>query len=207
MGLSNDLKSVTVRRFAMAECWRVAAVLGGFSLLAALAGDAGRQWLRWDRTAIADGEVWRLVTGHLVHMNGSHFWLNAVGLILVWLLVGERFSTRAWAGVIVVTVAGIDLGLWFLDPQLQWYVGMSGLLHGLLMAGLVMGLPAERREALFIGTFVVAKLIFEQLAGSLPGSEMASGGPVIVNAHLYGAVSATIAAVIYSIRVRAARTI
>jgi len=207
MGLSNDSKSVTETRFAIAETWRVAAVLGGFCLLAALAGDAGRQWLRWDRSAIADGEIWRLVTGHLVHMNWSHFWLNAVGLVLVWLLVGERFSSRTWLGIIVVTIAGVNLGFWYLDPQLQWYVGMSGLLHGLLMAGLVMGLSSEARESLLIGAFVVAKLIFEQISGSLPGSEMASGGPVIVNAHLYGSVSATVAAVVYLIRVRAARTI
>ncbi len=207
MGLSNDLKSVMVRRFAMAGTWQVAAVLGGFSLLAALAGDAGRQWLRWDRGAIADGEIWRLVSGHLVHMNWSHFGLNAAGLILVWLLVGERFSSRNWVWIVVVTIAGTDLGFWFLDPQLQWYVGMSGLLHGLLMAGLVMGVLSEPRESLLIGAFVVAKLAFEQLSGSLPGSEMASGGPVIVNAHLYGSISATVVAIIYLIRVRAARTI
>ncbi|NOX70046.1 MAG: rhombosortase [Gammaproteobacteria bacterium] len=207
MGLSNDLKSVMVRRFAMAGTWRIAAVLGGFSLLAALAGDAGRQWLRWDRGAIADGEIWRLVSGHLVHMNWSHFGLNAAGLILVWLLVGERFSSRNWVWIVVVTIAGTDLGFWFLDPQLQWYVGMSGLLHGLLMAGLVMGVLSEPRESLLIGAFVVAKLAFEQLSGSLPGSEMASGGPVIVNAHLYGSISATVVAIIYLIRVRAARTI
>jgi len=207
MGLSNDSKSVTETRFALAETWRVAAILGGICLFTALAGDAGRQWLRWDRSAIADGEIWRLVTGHLVHMNWSHFWLNAIGLMLVWLLVGERFSSRSWLGIIAVIIAGTDLGFWFLDSQLQWYVGMSGLLHGLLMAGLVMGLRSAPRESLLIVAFVVAKLIFEQISGSLPGSEMASGGPVIVNAHLYGSVSATIAAVVYWIRVRAARAI
>lgn len=207
MGLSDDSKSPTVTRFRIAETWRVAAVLGVFCLLAALAGDAGREWLRWDRSGIAEGEIWRMVTGHLVHMNWSHFWLNAVGLLLVWLLVGERFSPRGWIWIIVVTIAGTDLGFWFLDPELQWYVGMSGLLHGLLMAGLIMGLQSDARESLLIGAFVVAKLIFEQLSGSLPGSEVASGGPVIVNAHLYGSIAASLAAAVYLIRVRAARPI
>lgn len=207
MGLSHASKSPTVTRFHRAETWRVAAVLGSLCLLAAFAGDAGREWLRWDRAAIADGEIWRLLTGHLVHMNKSHFWLNAVGLVLVWLLVGERFSCRGWLWIIAVALAGTDLGFWFLDPQLQWYVGMSGLLHGLLVAGLIMGLQSDRRESLLIGAFVIAKLIFEQLSGSLPGSEMASGGPVIVNAHLYGSISAALAAAVYRIRVRAARAI
>jgi len=30
------------------------------------------------------------------------------------------------------------------------------------------------------------KLAWEQLAGPLPGSEALSGGPVVVDAHLYG---------------------
>ena len=139
MGLSNDSKSAPLTRIRIPSGWRVPAVLGFLCLLAALAGDTGRAWLSWDRAAITDIEIWRLVTGHLVHMGWPHFALNAVGLVLVWLLVGDRLATRSWLLVIVVTIAGTDLGFWYLEPELQWYVGMSGLLHGLLIAGLEPG--------------------------------------------------------------------
>ena len=43
---------------------------------------------------------------------------------------------------------------------------------------------------------VMAKLLFEQLIGPLPGSETTSGGPVVIDAHLYGAVGGVIAVLI-----------
>ena len=35
----------------------------------ALAGEAPRELLRWDRAGIADFELWRLVSGHFVHLD------------------------------------------------------------------------------------------------------------------------------------------
>lgn len=202
MGLINGPISDAVKQGRIVAKWRIPAILGVFSLCAALAGDAGREWLRWDRDAIAAGQLWRVVSGHFVHMSWSHFLLNFSGLVLVWLIVGERLASISWVLIMTICIAGMGLGFWFLDPELQWYVGMSGLLHGLLMAGLIVGIRSAPQESILIGAFVVAKLVFEQLAGPLPGSESASGGTVIVNAHLYGAISASAVATVYLIRVR-----
>jgi rhomboid family GlyGly-CTERM serine protease len=87
-----------------------------------------------------------------------------------------------------MTIAAIDAGFWFFYPELEWYVGLSGVLHGLLVAGLFAGLVQRDREAVILTLFVIAKLAWEQLAGPLPGSESSSGGVVIVDAHLYGAI-------------------
>jgi len=207
MGLSNDPKSDAVIPIRFLRHWQIPAILGFLGALAAFSGDQGRLWLRWDRAAIADGQLWRLLSGHLVHLNLSHLLLNGAGLILVWMLVGQNMSTSRWLLIIVVAIAGINAGFWWLDTELQWYVGLSGLLHGLLAAGLVAGLQNSRGESMLIGLFVIAKLVFEQVAGPLPGSENASGGAVIVNAHLYGAVAAAVAAVVLQIRVAATRAI
>ena len=51
---------------------------------------------------------------------------------------------------------------------------------------------------------VAGKLAWEQFAGPLPGSESGSGGPVIVDAHLYGAVGGLLAAVLIRVRTSAA---
>jgi rhomboid family GlyGly-CTERM serine protease len=165
-------------------------------------GDAGRQWLRFDRSGIAAGEAWRLLTGHLVHLGASHAALNLAGLALVWFLVGPAFSGRQWLWIMAGSVAAIDIGLWFGVPSVHWYVGLSGLLHGMLAAGIVAGLAGRNTEAVFLAVVVAVKLAWEQFAGPLPGSEATSGGAVIVDAHLYGFIGGTLVAVTL-IRVRA----
>lgn len=173
--------------------WQVPLLLALMSVAAALAGGAGRAALRFEREAIAGGELWRLVTGHLVHLGASHLVLNLAGLFLVWLLVGDRHTPVRWWLVTGFSVAVIDLGFWFLDPQLSWYVGLSGLLHGLLMAGVAAGLRQAPLESAILGLVVIGKIAVEQVTGPLPGSEETSGGPVVVNAHLYGAVAGLLA--------------
>ncbi len=169
--------------------WALPAIITAFSLLFEFAADTGRLAMRFDRAGISDGEFWRLVTGHFVHLGWTHWLLNVFGLILVWLICGRAFSARVWGLVLVLVLIGIDLGLWFFDAGLEWYVGLSGLLHGMLMAGILALLFDGSRDVLVLGLLVAAKVIWEQLNGPLPGSEGVAGAAVIVDAHLYGALS------------------
>ena len=70
---------------------------------------------------------------------------------------------------------------------MAWYVGLSGVLHGLVAAGALALLL--RREALgaVLALGLCAKLGYEQLAGPVPFTAESVGGPVVVAAHLYGA--------------------
>ena len=181
--------------------WLVPGLVVLCALALLLAGDSGREWLRFDRDGIAAGELWRLLTGHLVHLGVSHTVLNLAGLVLVWFLVGRAFTWKQWLWVMAGSVGAIDLGLWFGAPSLEWYVGLSGLLHGMLAAGIVAGLAERSGEAAILGLVVAGKLAWEQFAGPLPGSEATSGGAVIVDAHLYGVIGGTLVAVAL-IRVR-----
>jgi len=121
--------------------------------------------------------------------------------------VGMRLTGRQWLIVGGASVAAMDAGFWFLNPWLDWYVGLSGLLHGLLAGGLVAALGKRDREAAVIAAFVVAKLAWEQVAGPLPGSESTAGGTVIVDAHLYGAVGGILGALVAGVTVRPPRPI
>lgn len=181
--------------------WLVPGIVVLCALTLLLAGDPGREWLRFDRAGIAAGEVWRLLTGHLVHLGVSHTLLNLAGLILVWFLVGRAYAWQQWLWVMAGSIAAIDLGLWFGEPSLEWYVGLSGLLHGMLAAGIVAGLAGCSAETLLLAVVVAGKLAWEQFAGPLPGSETTSGGAVIVDAHLYGVIGGTLVALVL-IRVR-----
>lgn len=197
MGLGLDQNNASLAILRRISYWRLPAVLIFSSGLIELFGDAGRSFLQFDRAAISVAELWRLISGHFVHLGPNHFLLNAFGLVLVWLLVGMHFTLRQWLIVIVVSIAGIDAGLWFFDPQLTWYVGMSGFLHGMLAAGIVKGFQAVPREATVVGVAVLMKIVFEQLIGPLPGSEQSAGGDVVVNAHLYGVLAGVAAAAVF----------
>lgn len=194
--------------FRAASAWQLPAVLLIVATLLLFGGDTAREWLRFDRGGIGHGELWRLVSGHLVHLGGSHFVLDAIGLALVWYLVGDAFKSAGWAIIALASICAIDAGLWFINPELQWYVGLSGLLHGILAAGIVVSLQKPQLELLALGVLLVAKLGWEQLYGPLPGSESSSGGPVVVAAHLYGAIGGGLAGLLtLVIRVRSAAQI
>ena len=187
---------------ARLSSWRLPLALIAVATLAALAGDAGREWLRYDRVWVAQGETWRFLSAHIVHLGWTHLLLNSLGLLLVWYLVGANLNARRWLATMLVVIVCIDAGFWWLNPELLWYVGLSGLLHGMLVAGLLAALPRISAETAVLGVLLVLKLGWEQLGGPLPGSEVSSGGPVVVDAHLYGALGGAMGAFLTIIRVR-----
>ena len=186
--------------------WAVAALILLVVLLGLL-GDAGRDWLRFDRDAIAGGEFWRVITAHFVHLDASHLVLNLAGLALIAYLVGRSLPLAEWALTLAVACITVSAGLWALLPDLERYVGLSGVLHGLLTAGLVATIGRWSIDSWVVAVAVAAKLLYEQVSGPLPSSEGLTGGSVIVDAHLYGAVSGCITGAVAAIRVRAQASI
>jgi len=182
--------------------WLLPGILLAIAIVLSLGGETALEWFRFDRGRIGSGEVWRLVTGHLVHLGWPHLALNAVGLLLVWYLVGSAFNWREWSLVAVLSIVTMDVGFWVLTPGLAWYVGLSGLLHGMLAAGLVAKLRHPDKETVALAILLLGKLMWEQVSGPLPGSEGTSGGSVIVDSHLYGALGGVLASIMLRIRVR-----
>ena len=153
--------------------------------------------LRYDRGLILRGEVWRLVTGHWVHGGFRHMALNVVGAWIIALLFTKTYSVRQWLFILAVGMAAIDGGFLAFEPQLQWYVGASGVLHSALAAGAVAWWRVESRGmALALTAVMIGKLTWEQVHGALP---FVGSMPVIVDAHLYGAIGGTVAAVLLAI--------
>lgn len=146
---------------------------------------------RWDREGIANGEWWRLVTGHLVHLDMSHAVLNLAAIALMLIIVGRAWSARRWFGLIVVAMVVIDAGLWWLT-DLEWYVGFSGVVHAMAAAALVQPLVARDPLAWVVGLLGLTKLLYEIRFGALPFLVWAGGMsavPVVTEVHALGAVA------------------
>jgi rhomboid family GlyGly-CTERM serine protease len=144
--------------------------------------------LRFSRTDIDHGDWWLLLTGNFVHLGASHLWMNLAGLALVVALVWQHFSALQWALLILFSSVVVGAGLWLFNPEVQGYVGFSGTLHALIIAGVLADIRVYPRSATVLLVLVVGKLVWEQIAGALPGSESVAGGAVVVDAHLYGAI-------------------
>ncbi len=152
--------------------------------------------LRFDRQAIEKGHWWLLLSGNFVHLSDSHLGMNMAGLALIVALVWTQFNVWQWLLIIIFSSICVGLGLFFFDQQINWYVGFSGTLHGLIIAGSLADLKRYPLSASALLAMVSAKLVWEQVAGPLPGSESVAGGSVVVNSHLYGAIAGLVIGVI-----------
>lgn len=161
--------------------------LGLACLLLQLAG-LSDSW-RFDRSAIDKGQWWLLLSGNFVHLGLPHWLMNMSGLAMIALLFWRLYSTWQWLLITLVSCCGVGAGLYFLNPELRWYVGFSGALHGLMIAGALADLRRFPVSGSILLALVVAKLVWEQLMGAVPGSASMAGGNVVVDSHLYGAIS------------------
>jgi rhomboid family GlyGly-CTERM serine protease len=93
------------------------------------------QLLRYDRSAIAAGGWWRLLTAHIVHLDAHHLILNELGLVLMWSLFAQDYDAVEWCVIVLAGALAISSGLWWLSPRVSWYVGASGVLHSVMAAG------------------------------------------------------------------------
>lgn len=185
-----------LRRLAnfRAVTWVLPLALVAVLLLVYGLGARAAAALRYERAAVLAGEAWRLVTGHLVHADAVHLGWNLLGVAIVGLLFARDYAWWQWFVVLLAATAATSLGLLLLEPQLDWYVGFSGVLHGLMAAGLVQWLRSSRDALTWIvAALFAAKLAWEHLAGALPFTAGSLALPVVHEAHTYGAIGGALA--------------
>lgn len=160
--------------------WLLLIVLALSTVLAL--GDMASALLRYDRSAIAAGGWWRLLTAHIVHLDAHHLVLNCLGLVLVWALFAADYSALEWLVIVLAGALAIGSGLWWGSPRVIWYVGASGVLHAAVAAGTAKHLAIGAWDRWLLLALLGAKLAYEQLGGREPPL-------VVVDAHWYGAIA------------------
>jgi rhomboid family GlyGly-CTERM serine protease len=186
--------------------WRVFLALAVVAFIATYWPHA-LELFRLDRDLTFGGQAWRLLSGHLVHLNTPHLMLNLLALFLLCELVWRDLPWRHGVGLLLCAACGTSAALLAWHPDLAWYAGLSGSLHGLWAGCALHGLiarpqaaeqaalswqarwPLHRRLCGIAMALLLLKLVLEFQFGPSQRTEQAIGGQVIAVAHAYGAFS------------------
>jgi rhomboid family GlyGly-CTERM serine protease len=152
----------------------------------------------YQRSAIVDGELWRLLTGHLVHYSARHLVFNLLAFAVLAILTENQLGHAGFARLCVAIAAFIGVGLLLFVPGMEFYAGISGINYGLLAyLGLQQITRLARTGSLpaiacFASTgAVLAILLWQQArAGSSPFTGEIAGVRVAWQAHLAGILAA-----------------
>jgi rhomboid family GlyGly-CTERM serine protease len=91
--------------------------------------------LQYNGTAIREGQVWRLLTGNLVHWSLEHFFLDWLAFLALGLLYGRRFG-RSYPWLLLWIAAVVGLAEWLFWPEQTLCRGLSGVTAGQFAAAL-----------------------------------------------------------------------
>ena len=196
----NAVPAPAAGRSSVALPWRTIGLAMAAAALYLVLGAAPGDWV-FDRVAITDGEWWRLLTGHWVHSDLSHAGWDIAALLLFGALFEARLQWRLPLVLLVASI-GVDAWLWWGDPALQFYCGLSGILNSLLIVGLLQ-LWRDWRHPLVLLTGVGAamKILVEINAGEALLTQTA--WPSIPTVHAAGFLCGLVLGrVFWSMRIR-----
>jgi rhomboid family GlyGly-CTERM serine protease len=163
-----------------------------FVLICVLMPEGVRLALRYDRAAILAGEWYRLLTGNLVHSDVPHLLYNLASLLLLGILDLRVMGLHWRLFETTVLCVGTGLGLLLTEPQLDWYVGLSGALHGMIILAILPDVRKREFTPTLVLVILIGKLIWEHYYGQMPWSRETIEVPVIVASHSWGAASAAV---------------
>jgi rhomboid family GlyGly-CTERM serine protease len=178
--------------------WQATHSLGPFLLLliaifAFIFNNDISQFFIYDRISIEHGQYWRIVTSHFFHTNNNHFYLNGAAVLLLWALHGQFYRPICYLVIYLICaiVCGVLIHLYSLD--IQRYVGLSGILHGLFVWGALMDIKNKERTGYILLVGVMLKIAHEQYYGASADVETLIGASVATDAHLFGAIGGLLA--------------
>ncbi|HEX2862390.1 MAG TPA: rhombosortase, partial [Lacunisphaera sp.] len=169
---------------------------------------AWRATLLYDRDAIARAELWRIWTGHLVHFGWPHLVVD-VGLLLIVGTIAEKQHAAFTRLAFVLMPAFISGCMFWLEPGMARYGGLSAVNLGLLLYVAAQGWRRDWTDWFWpaVIAIYIAELIYEYYRGGQGGGAIRFDDPgirVATGAHLAAAGYVVLAlAVSYGRRIKA----
>ncbi|MCD4727486.1 MAG: rhombosortase [Pirellulales bacterium] len=129
-------------------------------------------YLQFDRAAILHGQIWRLLTGNLVHWSLEHFLLD-VGVFLAIGLMYEPARRRQYPWLLLAAALSVGLSVLSFLPEMSIYRGLSGVDSGQFVLALAVEFQLARTErrrwlwlAPVLGIFTL-KIVSETVSGQM----------------------------------------
>lgn len=160
------------------------------ALSAAAATSTPEQW-SLDIAKVQQGEWWRLVSGHLVHLSWQHYRYDLLALGMVFYIcsrLGEKFHTIAFSGLFSASATSAVV---MIVHPVDIYCGVSGITAGLLsFAALLLIVQGARISGYVVLVAMLFKTCLEWRGIS------ASGVAPVWQAHCAGAAAGVCVAVL-----------
>jgi len=145
--------------------------------------------LAYDRTHLINGEYWRVFTGHFFHTNFTHLLFNTFAIILLWALHGQFYTNKHYILLFIFSASVISSTIYWLDPQMERYVGLSGVLHAFFVWGALHDIKHKDKTGYLLLLGVLLKIVHEQVYGASNDISALIEASVAIDAHLWGAVA------------------
>lgn len=167
--------------------WRALGLVSS-ALIAQWSPDAA-ELLVYDRAGVAGGELWRIITGHLVHFSDAHLLNNLAVLVPAVWLVETRY--RGDAGLLFVGAASvIGIALLVGEPRLLRFGGASGISLAFLVYACLRGLHEDHRwrtVCMVLLAIVGAKFAAESAGWHFRDWQASEGFVPVMLSHFVGA--------------------
>jgi rhomboid family GlyGly-CTERM serine protease len=165
-----------------------------------------RPHLLYSRTALAQGDFWRLISCHWVHLNTDHLLWSAMTFFVLGSFC-EIMDRVKYIMTVGISTISIPMVIWFIMPHLKAYGGLSGLdcaLYSLLIV-----LFIKREWQIQKWSWIIFYTIMLVLLPAKIIYEMTSGFTIFVNnfqtnmvpvplSHLVGGVVGLVVGIVIS---------
>jgi rhomboid family GlyGly-CTERM serine protease len=205
--LAKNAPSRTITEFAQSHA---ITLLVALTAIAALASNHVTATLEFSRSAIAEGQWWRIVTGHLTHWSADHLMWDLLMFVVLGVALESRDRAR-YLPLLAASALTVSAAVFWLRPEFTQYRGLSGIDSAMFVALCIcMALDARRDRqaapqhskrlliaALSLLLAFVGKTIHDYISGdTLMFDSAAAGFTPLALAHVAGAAAAMFCAAV-----------
>lgn len=149
--------------------------------------------LSLDAEKVISGEYWRILTANFVHFGWAHTLMNVAAFVLCTAALLSEISPLKYLSLLLICCLTVGIGIYWFNPEYRPYAGLSGAIHGLIVAGLIQ----TRAYPLWIKIvgllLIMGKLIQENLPGyTATDLQQLIPAAVAVESHMYGAIAGAV---------------
>ena len=154
----------------------------------------------YQRQSLEQGQLWRLFSSHFVHLNDKHLALNLIAWVIVFFLGVNYLSLSRWIVLSLVLMLSISVGIYYSVPDISYYGGLSGVLHGYFAYILVEWIKNKQRLSWIILLLLIAKVLMENFSDIGSSTTEYLELRVVTEAHLIGVLVGILGALVPSHR-------